>query len=49
MELVNFDVSVLIIVNLVEAVSESETTLDQNLDQMIKDFVLCVFSYSLLL
>ena len=42
MELVNFNVPVLVLVNLVEAVLEGQTTLHQNLYQMIENLVLSV-------
>lgn len=42
MELVNFNVPILVFVDLVEAILEGQSTLHQNLDQMVEDFVLSV-------
>ena len=42
MELVNFDVPILVFVDLVEAILEGQPSLHQNLDQMVEDFVLSV-------
>lgn len=49
MELVDLDVSILIFIKLIEAVLDSEATLDQYLNKMVKYFILSVLDLSLLL
>ena len=49
MELVNFNVAVLVSVDLVEAVLQSDSTLNQNLHQVIKDLILSILDRLLLL
>jgi len=43
MELVDFNEAILVFINLVEAISESQTSLNKNFHQVIEDFILCVF------
>ena len=49
MELVDLDVSILIFIKLIEAVLDSEATLDEYLNKMVKYFILSVLDLSLLL
>ena len=48
MELVYFDVAVLVVINLIEAVLQSEPSLHQDLDEVVKDFILGVLHLALL-
>ena len=49
MELINLYIAILVLIYLIKAVLQSQTTLDQDLDQMIKDLVLSILHLSLLL
>lgn len=49
MELVNLDIAVLVIVNLVEAVHQGQASLQKHLHQVVKDLVLSVHEFTLLL
>ena len=49
MELINLNVAVLVLINLIEAVLQCETSLEEHLDQMIEDLILRVLHLTLLI
>ena len=48
MELIHLNVSILVLINLIEAVLQCETSLEEHLDQMIEDLILRVLHLALL-